>query len=89
MFSTQSDEHLIRHEIGHAIHDSLGSWADDEIRQFMKNKITYSEISFYAGQDKYELFAECIAQYFNGTANDTVMEIIKMIKKGFRQKFSR
>ena len=87
MFSTQSDEHLIRHEVGHAIHDSLGSWADDEIREFMRGKITYSEISFYAGQDKYELFAECIAQYFNGTANDTVMEIIEIIKKGFRQKF--
>lgn len=84
-FSTTADEHVIRHEVGHAIHFSIGLGTDREITNYMRGRNTYGEVSFYAGQDNYELAAESIAQYFNGSANNTVLGIIDILKRNAKR----
>lgn len=86
-FSTSDDMHIIRHEIGHAVHDVIGGWADREIQEYMRGKIAETAISYYAGKDKYELVAECIAEYLGGNPRTEAKEIVEILKKSFARKF--
>lgn len=89
-FSAEGDLCVIHHEIGHAIHSSLGGSIDTaatsldrEIISFMRNrrKDTTTQVSFYAEKNNQELVAECIAQYFDGTPSEIALGIIDILKK--------
>ena len=88
-FSAEGDLCVIHHEIGHAIHSSLGGSIDTaatsldrEIIYFMRGKTGITnEVSYYATINNHELVAECVAQYFDGTPSETTLGIIEILKK--------
>ena len=89
-FSANGDLHTIHHEIGHALHLSLGGSLDTastsldrEIVSFMKSKRTRVafEVSYYARKNDQELVAECVAQYFGGSPSEITKGIIEILKK--------
>lgn len=93
-FSAESDLCTIHHEIGHAIHSSLGGSLDTaatsldrEIISFMRGRTdTTSQVSWYAGTNNQELVAECIAQYFDGSSSEITLGIIEILKKYAKKK---
>lgn len=89
-FSANGNLHTIQHEIGHVIHFSLGGSSDTaatkldrEIIAYMrdKNVNVVSEVSYYATINNQELVAECIAQYFDGTASEIARGIVEILKR--------
>lgn len=89
-FSSDDDLSTIYHEIGHALHCSLGGSADTAASKLDRDIIAYmrdknikviSEVSYYATIDNQELVAECIAQYYTGTPSEITMGIIDILKK--------
>lgn len=89
-FSAEGDLCTIHHELGHAIHSSLGgsldtasTKLDKEIISFMRGRRTKttSDVSYYATLNDRELVAECVAQYFDGTESETTIGIIDILKK--------
>lgn len=89
-FSSDDDLSTIYHEIGHALHYSLGGSADTAASKLDRDIIAYmrdknikviSEVSYYATTDNQELVAECIAQYYTGTPSEITMGIIDILKK--------
>ena len=93
-FSANGDLHTIQHEIGHVIHFSLGGSSntaatklDREIIAYMrdKNVKVVSEVSYYATINEQELVAECIAQYFDGSASDIAKGIVEILKRAAKR----
>ena len=93
-FSANGDLHTIWHEIGHVIHFSLGGSSDTaatkldrEIIAYMrdKNVNVVSDVSYYATINEQELVAECIAQYFDGSASDIANGIVKILKRAAKK----
>ena len=89
-FSANGDLQTIHHEIGHAIHSSLGGSVDTastaldkDIILFMKDKRSnvFSDVSYYATTKHEELVAECIAQYFDGAPSDIAKGVVEILKK--------
>lgn len=88
-FSANGDLHTIHHEVGHAVHCSLGgsldtasTALDKDIISFMKGRTdTFDEVSYYATLNNQELVAECVAQYYDGSASETTLGIIDILKK--------
>ena len=94
-FSAEGDLCVIHHEMGHAIHSSLGGSIDTaatpldrEIISFMRSrrKDTTTQVSFYAEKNNQELVAECIAQYFDGSASEITLGVIEILKKHAKKK---
>lgn len=87
-FSTDSEMHIIRHEVGHAIHASVeGKVHRDLIDYQRQRKIelrksgeSLIDVSLYAKQDEYEYVAECIAEYFDGKPRKTASDVVDIIK---------
>ncbi len=88
-FSTGSNLHIIRHELGHSVHDVVDGSVSSELKKYRRNvrENVYSEISFRAGQDEYEFVAECLAQYLNGNPSKIAIDVVEILKKGFKYKF--
>lgn len=88
-FSTDSNLHIIRHELGHAIHDVVEGNVVSELRKYERSvalKIS-KDVSFRAGVDDYEFVAECLAQYLNGQPSKIAIDVVEIIKNGFKYKF--
>lgn len=92
-FSTDSDLHLIRHEIGHAIYDSLGSGViDHELTMYRRQRkdelrkrgepIGTLGLSYYATEENHEFVAEAVAQYLNGNPSTTALDVIDILLHG-------
>jgi hypothetical protein len=88
-FSTSSNLHIIRHELGHSVHDVVEGAVSSELKKYRRSvgADVYNEISFRAGQDEYEFVAECLAQYLGGNPSKVAIEVVKLLKEGFRYKF--
>ena len=93
-FSANSDLHTIWHEIGHLIHFSLGGSSDTAATKLDKEIIAYmrdknvnvvSDVSYYATINEQELVAECIAQYFDGSASDIAKGIVEILKRAAKR----
>ncbi len=93
-FSANSDLHTIWHEIGHVIHFSLGGSSDTAATKLDKEIIAYmrdknvnvvSDVSYYATINEQELVAECIAQYFDGSASDIAKGIVEILKRAAKR----
>ncbi|MBS6062630.1 MAG: minor capsid protein [Peptostreptococcaceae bacterium] len=88
-FSAESDLSTIYHEIGHAIHSSLGGSLDTtstsldrEIINALRGKTnTVEQVSYYATTNYQELIAECVAQYFDGEVSEITSTVIEILKK--------
>ena len=88
-FSTDSNLHVIRHEVGHSVHDVVDGATMSDIQKY-RSKIgtdVYSDVSFRAGQDNYEFVAECLAQYLGGNPSEIATEVVDILRKGFKYKF--
>ena len=88
-FSTGSNLHIIRHELGHSVHDVVEGTVSSELKKYRRSvgADVYNEISFRAGQDEYEFVAECLAQYLGGNPSKVAIEVVKLLKEGFKYKF--
>lgn len=89
-FSTGSNLHIIRHELGHAVHDVVEGAVSSELKNYRKSVGTsiFGDVSFRAGQDEYEFVAECLAQYLDGNPSKIAVDVVEILKKeGFKYKF--
>lgn len=88
-FSTESNLHVIRHELGHAVHDVVDGDVLSELRKYRRSVALdiSKNVSIRAGADDYELVAECLAQYLNGHPSKIAIEVVEIIKNGFKYKF--
>ena len=88
-FSTDSNLHVIRHEVGHSVHDVVDGDTMSDIQKYRRKIGTdvYSDVSFRAGQDNYEFVAECLAQYLGGKPSEIATEVVDILRKGFKYKF--
>ena len=88
-FSTGSNLHIIRHELGHSVHDVIEGAVSSELKKYRRSvgADVYGEVSFRAGQDEYEFVAECLAQYLEGNPSKVATEVVKLLKEGFKYKF--
>lgn len=91
-WSTGSELHVIRHEMGHAIADSLSGKIDiakiNAYRDEVKTKILRSRgkilsedvLSEYGMTNTNEFIAESFAEYLNGNPRETARTVVEMIK---------
>ena len=88
-FSSDSNLHIIRHELGHAVHDVVEGNILSELRKYQRSVSLdiIKDVSYRADWDDYEFVAECLAQYLNGHPSKIATEVVKIIKNGFKKKF--
>lgn len=85
MWSSSHPNHVIRHEIGHAIQleharsDPL--WGDKLVKiNAVMNGISGKTVSLYASNNVSELISECIAESMTKKARSTAKNIVKILQ---------
>ena len=88
-FSTGSNLHIIRHELGHSVHDVVEGTVHSELMKYRRSVSLQisKDVSFRADWDDYEFVAECLAQYLNGNPSKIAIDVVEILKKGFKYKF--
>ena len=88
-FSTGSNLHIIRHELGHSVHDVVDGTVYSELMKYRRSVSLQisKDVSFRADWDDYEFVAECLAQYLNGNPSKIAIDVVEILKKGFKYKF--
>ena len=88
-FSTGSNLHIIRHELGHSVHDVVDGTVHSELMKYRRSVSLQisKDVSFRADWDDYEFVAECLAQYLNGNPSKIAIDVVEILKKGFKYKF--
>ena len=88
-FSTGSNLHIIRHELGHSVHDVVEGTVHSELMKYRRSVSLQiiKDVSLRADWDDYEFVAECLAQYLNGNPSKIAIDVVEILKKGFKYKF--
>lgn len=88
-FSSDSNLHIIRHELGHAVHDVVDGTVSKELMKYRRSVSLQinKDVSIRADWDDYEFVAECLAQYLNGNPSKIAIDVVEILKKGFKYKF--
>lgn len=84
-WSTNSEKHIIRHELGHAISNRLfeeKSHKIEEIKNIMKktSENKKENLSIYGFYNVKEFISESIAEYYDGNPRETAKRVVEILK---------